>query len=98
MDRNRCWLAAYTRSRHETQVAEQLKRKGVEWLLPSYQKFARWSDRVHSCSAPLFPGYVFVHVSKHEQVPVLQTFGVVNLVSVGGNPAPLREEEVERLR
>ena len=35
-ERERCWLAAYTRSRHESQVAEQLSVKGVESLLPTY--------------------------------------------------------------
>ena len=55
---NRCWLAAYTRSRHESQVAGQLHAKGVESLLPTYEKFSRWSDRVRRSKAPLFPGYL----------------------------------------
>ena len=94
----RCWLAAYTRSRHESQVADQLSVKGVESLLPTYLRFSRWSDRVRRSKAPLFPGYVFVHVSSEERVPVLQTMGVVNIVSVAGKPAPLGDEEIERMR
>jgi len=98
MEHGRCWLAAYTRSRHENQVANQLSLKGVESLLPTYAKLSRWSDRIKRSQAPLFPGYVFVHVSDAERIPVLQTVGVVNLVSVGGKVARLQEEEVERLR
>jgi transcription antitermination factor NusG len=98
MEHGRCWLAAYTRSRHENQVASQLSCKGVESLLPTYAKLSRWSDRIKRSQAPLFPGYVFVHVSDAERIPVLQTVGVVNLVSVGGKAARLRDEEVERLR
>ena len=94
----RRWLAAHTRSRHENQVASQLGRKGVEALLPTYEKFTRWTDRIRRARAPLFPGYVFVRVSEAERLPVLQTSGVVNLVSFAGRPAPLRDEEVERLR
>ena len=94
----RSWLAAYTRSRHERHVANQLSRKQVEFLLPTYQRLARWSDRVQRSEAPLFPGYVFVHVSDHERVPVLETTGVVHLVSVAGKPAVLAEADVERLR
>lgn len=94
----RCWLAAYTRSRHESQVADQLDVKGVESLLPTYQKLSRWSDRVRRSQAPLFPGYVFVHVSNEERVPVLQTMGVINIVSVAGKPVPLRDEEIEKMR
>ncbi len=97
-DRQRQWLAAYTRPRHESQVAEQLGVKGVESLLPTYERFTRWSDRVRRSKEPLFPGYVFVHVSNDERVPVLQTTSVVNIVSVAGRPAPLREDEIERLR
>ena len=94
----RCWLAAYTRSRHESQVAEQLSVKGVESLLPTYERFSRWSDRLRRSKSPLFPGYVFVHVSNEERVPVLQTMGVVNIVSIAGKAAPLAEEEIDRLR
>src|SRR5271168_5035769 len=96
-DRERCWLAAYTRSRHESHVADQLGVKGVESLLPTYERFSRWSDRVRRSKAALFPGYVFVHVSNEERVPVLQTMGVVNLVSVAGKPAPLGDEEIARM-
>jgi hypothetical protein len=39
----RCWLAAYTRSRHENQVAYQLAIKGVEALLPKYNKLKRYN-------------------------------------------------------
>jgi transcription antitermination factor NusG len=94
----RNWLAAYTRSRHEHHVADQLRVKSLEFLLPTYEKLARWSDRIKRSQAPLFPGYVFVHISAGERVTVLQTLGVVNLVSSGGKAAVLHEEEVEQLR
>jgi len=97
-ERERCWLAAYTRSRHESHVADQLNVKGVESLLPTYERLSRWSDRIRRSRAPLFPCYVFVHVSNEERVPVLQTMGVVNIVSVAGKPASLGEEEIERMR
>jgi len=97
-ERERCWLAAYTRSRHENHVADQLATKDVEALLPTYERFARWSDRIRRSHAPLFPGYLFIHVSHAERVLVLQTSGVVNIVSVAGNPARLGEEEIERVR
>src|SRR3974390_1146028 len=97
-DTERNWLAAYTRSRHESLVANQLGVKGVESLLPTYERFSRWSDRGRRSKAPLFPGYFFVHVSNQERVPVLQTLGVVNIVSVSGKPAPLADEEIARIR
>ena len=98
MEHARFWLAAYTRSGHENRVAGQLSCKGVESLLPTYAKLTRWSDRIKRSLAPLLPGYVFVHVSDAERIPVLQTIGVANLVSVGGKAVRLKDEEVERLR
>src|SRR5580658_7335405 len=93
VQRRKCWLAAYTRSRHEHHVANQLRSKDLEFLLPTFERMVRWSDRIKRSSAPLFPGYVFVHVSDWERVPVLQTVGVVNLVGSGGRAAVLQDEE-----
>lgn len=94
----RRWLAAYTKARHENTVARQLESKAVAFLLPMFARSARWSDRVKRVQSPLFPCYVFVHVSDDERVRVLQTAGVVNIVSVAGKPAALRDEEVAVLR
>jgi len=94
----RCWLAAYTRSRHEQQVAQQLEQKKLECLLPTFERVARWSDRVKRSRAPLFPGYVFVQVSDAERARVLQTVGVVNLVSRGGKVVTLSPDEIAQLR
>jgi transcription antitermination factor NusG len=94
----RHWLAAYTKARHEYVVARQLESKAVAFLLPSFLRRARWSDRVQQVKAPLFPSYVFVHVNDEERVRVLQTAGVVNIVSMAGRPLPLRDEDVAVLR
>ena len=94
----RHWLAAYTKARHETLVARQLTSKLVSHLLPTYVRSAHWSDRLKRTMAPLFPGYVFVQVSEEERVRVLQTAGVVNIVSVAGRPVPLDDTDVAMLR
>jgi len=97
MDHGRCWLAAYTRSRHENQVASQLSCKGVESLLPTFAKLSRWSDRIKRSQAPLFPGYVFVRVARQEQLQVLKVAGAVRFVCANGHPVPLPDEEMESL-
>ena len=96
MTRN--WLAAYTRAKHETAVARQLEAKEISFLLPTYVQASQWSDRVKRVLAPLFPSYVFVNVNDEERVRVMQTAGVVNFVSMAGQPSSLREEEVDMLR
>jgi transcription antitermination factor NusG len=47
---------------------------------------------------PLFPGYVFVYTSLRRRLPILTVPGVVNLVSVAGQPVPLAPEVVPTLR
>jgi transcription antitermination factor NusG len=94
----RCWLAAYTRPRHEHHVARQLGLKGLEYLLPTYERVTRWSDRIKRLTTPLFPGYVFVRISEQERISLLQTTGVVYLVSSAGELAVLDDAEMERLR
>lgn len=91
------WLAVYTRTQHEGSVARQLEMKQLTYLLPTFIKSVRWSDRVKRMFAPLFPSYVFVHVSPAERLRVLQTTGVVNIVSTAGKPLPLSREEVAML-
>jgi hypothetical protein len=101
MDRNsgqRCWVAAYTRSRHEQHVAAQLRHKNLEYLLPTYQRLSRWSDRIKRVETPLFPSYVFIHICQAERLPVLETLGIVQLVSVAGSVAVLSDPEIDRLR
>jgi transcription antitermination factor NusG len=97
-DGGRRWLAAYTRSRHEKAVALQLESKALPCLLPTYTRYNRWSDRVRRSQSPLFPGYVFVHVNNTERVPVLETSGVVYLVSSAGKLAVIADEEIARLQ
>jgi transcription antitermination factor NusG len=94
----RCWLAAYTRSRHEQRVALQLGQKSLEYLLPTYERLVRWSDRIRRIRMPLFPSYIFVHICEDERRVLLETMGIVQLVSIAGKPALLADEEVERLR
>lgn len=97
-DTERLWLVAYTRPRHECAVARQLQSKDVRFLLPKFARISHWSDRTRQVMEPLFPGYVFVNVSDGERVRVLQTAGVVNILSMGDKPAPLRREEVAMLQ
>lgn len=94
----RCWLAAYTRARHERQVARQLKEKRLECLLPTFQRLARWSDRIKQIESPLFPNYIFVHICESERVSLLETAGIVYLVSAAGELAILADEEIGRLQ
>ncbi len=92
------WYAAYTCTHHERRVAQQLAERHVENFLPLYRSVRRWKDRRKELQLALFPGYVFVHMDVRDRLQVLQLPGVVNLVSFGGVPAPLPDNEIEILR
>lgn len=93
-----CWYAAYTCARHEKVVAQQLGERCIPHFLPLYTSARRWKDRRKQIELPLFPGYVFVRVSGHEQLRVLQLPSVVRFVSFNGRPAALPEADIDALR
>jgi transcription antitermination factor NusG len=92
------WYTAYTLSRHEKAVAQQLGLRQVESYLPLYLSARRWADRRALVQMPLFPGYVFVRVSEGERTRVLEHPSVIRLVTFNGRPTPLPDGEIERLR
>lgn len=92
------WYAAYTFSHHERRVAAELERRSVNSYLPVYHSVRHWKDRRVKLALPLFPGYVFVRVALCDKLRVLQVPGVANLVSFGGVPAALPDDQIEILR
>jgi transcription antitermination factor NusG len=92
------WYAAYTLPRHEKAVAEQLALRHVETYLPLYFSVRRWAQRRALVQVPLFPGYVFVHISGGDRIRVLEHPSVLRLVTFNGRPAPLHAGEIERLQ
>lgn len=91
------WFAAYVRSRHEGRVAQHLSKRDVEFFLPQYKEKRKWTDRIVEIEAPLFPCYLFVRISLHDRLRVLETPGVIRLVGANG-PEALEDEEIERMR
>ncbi|MGA8220687.1 MAG: UpxY family transcription antiterminator [Candidatus Acidiferrales bacterium] len=91
------WYAAYTCANHEKRVAEQMRERSVDHFLPQYRALRRWKDRRVALDLPLFPGYVFVRVALSERLRVLQVPSVVRLVSFGGRPVELPDEQMTRL-
>jgi transcription termination/antitermination protein NusG len=92
------WYAVYTRSRHEKAVATKLEEKHVEVFLPLRKVLRRWKDRRKEVTMPLFSSYVFVRIPFAEKLPVLQTPGVVLILSEGNRPVPIPEEQIESIQ
>jgi len=95
----RAWFAVYTKSHHEKSIARHLSQKGIEHYLPLYKAKRTWTHGRHvTLDLPLFPNYVFVHISDLDRVRVLATEGVLMFVDRGNVVTPIPNVEIERLR
>jgi len=92
------WYAAYTSANHEKRVAEQLGVRLVEHFVPLYESMRCWKDRKVRLQLPLFPGYVFVRLTRSERLRVLQVPGVARLVGFNGLPCALPDSDIESLK
>ena len=93
------WYAVYTRPSHEKRVDLHLSTQKIEHFLPLYRVVRRWKNRcTKHIELPLFPGYVFVKFALSERVHVLNIPSVVSIVSLGRNPIPVGDSEIEALR
>ena len=92
------WFALWTKSRHEQVVRTQLEQRAIESFLPTVARWSRWKDRKKKVDWPLFPGYCFARFDPRERLTVLTCGGVVNIVSIEGEPAPIPEVEIQGIR
>ncbi|MCE5308749.1 MAG: hypothetical protein LLG20_14010 [Acidobacteriales bacterium] len=91
------WYAVRVRSNYEFTTATILHGKGYEEFVPAYEVERRWSDRKQTLRLPLLPGYVLCRLDLQFRLPVLQSPGVVHIVSFGKVPAAVDEGEVAAL-
>jgi len=92
------WYAIRTRSKCERLATTALENNGYESYLPVYRSRRRWSDRVVSIDAPLFPGYVFCRFNSQHRLPVITSPGVVDIIGFANEPAPIPDQEIEAVQ
>jgi transcription antitermination factor NusG len=92
------WFAVWTRSRHEQVVRQQVENHGLEAFLPTIPRWSRWKDRRKKIDWPLFPGYCFARFDPAQRLSVLKCTGVVSIVSVNGEIAPIPDIEIDGVR
>jgi transcription antitermination factor NusG len=97
---SRRWFAVYTTSRHEKRVAQHLSQRRIEHFLPVFRCQRTWNDGSKvSLELPLFPGYIFVRISRTERIRVLEVPGALDVIGGTGRLlAPLPDDEIEALR
>lgn len=99
MDEAKKWYVVYTRSRCEKKVYTVLTKRGVESYCPLNKCLRKWADRKKIVLEPLFRSYVFVKVSRQEIEKIKQhTSDIVNVVYWLGNPAIVRDDEINQIQ
>jgi transcription antitermination factor NusG len=92
------WHALRLRSRQEFAVREALRAEGVEEFLPTFVTESQWTDRTVKVERPLFAGYSFARFVALDASRILQTRGVVEILSINQRPIPLSDEVIADLR
>ena len=92
------WYAVYTWPRHEKKVAQHFEERGISHFLPLRTSIHKWNKKSATVSLPLFPGYVFVEISRRNRHYPLTVPGVVHFVGTANAPAEIPAQEMEFLR
>ena len=92
------WYVIYTKSRCEKAVADKLSLSGIEVFCPLLKRKKLWSDRWKWVEEPLFRSYCFVNVDEKDRELVFSVQGVVRYVYHCGQPATIREKEMNLLK
>jgi transcription antitermination factor NusG len=96
-DRN--WYAVFTVPQNEKSVVKHLDVREIESFCPTYETVRVWRNRQRmKLILPLFPSYLFVHISSRERDKVLQSPGVLQIVGKKREHLPLADAEIEFLR
>jgi transcription antitermination factor NusG len=75
-----------------------LRSRGLEAFAPFYRVRRRRADRNVDLEVPIFPSYVFCRFEPTRRLPILQTSGVVFIVSRDGHPEPIDSLEVASIQ
>jgi transcription antitermination factor NusG len=92
------WYALVVRRQHERAIAQYLRTRRLDTLVPVYRARRRWSDRCKEVELPLFPNYVLSRFSWRQRTSLFRVPGIRSVVSFGDSPAAISEEEIAALR
>ena len=95
------WYAIYTVVRHEKKVNKALLNKNIDTFLPLKESINQWKDRKKRVQLPLFPGYVFVNIPKHDThglLHIYNTHGVIRILGNNGEHTPIPDEQINSIK
>ena len=94
------WNVLYTKSKSEKKVFERLSDLGIDAYCPCQRTLKKWSDRKKWVDEPVFKSYIFVKSpdSESQKLQILNTPGVVRFLYWLGQPAQVRQVEIDEIR
>jgi transcriptional antiterminator RfaH len=94
------WTVVNTQPHRERFALENLVRQEFDAYCPLVRRRVSHARRVHDVLKPLFPGYLFVHLSTQTQRwrPIMSTSGVRMLVRFGEQPAFIDDGFIQALK
>ena len=94
------WNVLYTKSKTEKKVFERLSNLGIDFYCPCKRILKKWSDRKKWVNEPVFKSYIFVKAtdSESQKLQILNTPGVVRFLYWLGQPAQVRQVEIDAIR
>ena len=94
------WYLVYSKPQQERLALENLLRQGYQSYLPLIRNRRRRMGRYVSLVEPMFPRYLFVHLSDQTDNwgPIRSTIGVASLVRFGMRAAQVPEDLIGLLR
>ena len=96
----RAWYLVYSKPQQERLAWENLERQGYPSYLPMVRNRRRRRGKYTSIIEPMFPRYLFVHLSDQTDNwgPIRSTIGVVNLVRFGMRAARVPDALITVMR
>ena len=76
------WYVAHTRPRCEKKLQQYCQREGFQTILPCFKTVHKYKGKTVTFQKPLFPGYLFLHLEKHQRQKAFQSDYVANMLDV----------------
>jgi transcription antitermination factor NusG len=87
------WFVAHTRPRCEKKLLQFCEREGLSATLPCYRAVHKYRGKTVVFQKPLFPGYVFLHISLEQRGKIRQSNHLANLLEVAAQELFIRQLE-----
>jgi transcriptional antiterminator RfaH len=93
------WYLIYTKPRHEKKIHAHLQELNLNSFLPTRKVLRTWHDRKKYIDEPLFPSYVFVHLTDGKgYYEVMNSDGYLHYVRLGKEVARVSDSVIENIK